>query len=176
MEKWLSHWWGRDMAAGAIAAFAMALYMMIAMAASGLGFWTFPNVVAAVVPAFSPPSAGFELVPSLLGLAIHLIGGALFALAYGAIAWAIAPAIARHYRPALLTGALYAALIYVVQGRLIGPAVDPALAMLPMGHYLIGHLIFGTLMTLLITRNVRRREARITFAPQAPIEIPIERS
>ncbi|MNT87413.1 hypothetical protein D3C72_2278260 [compost metagenome] len=64
----------------------------------------------------------------------------------------------------------------MVQGRLIGPAVDPALTMLPMGHYLIGHLIFGTVTTVLITRNVRRREARITFAPKLPVEIPIERS
>ena len=175
MEKWLSHWWGRDMVTGVIASMAMAAYMMIAMALSGLGFWTFLNVIGAMVPAFRPPSAGFELLPTLTGLTIHLIGGALLALAYGVIAWAIAPAIGRHYQPALITGALYAALIYVVLGRLIGPALNPAIAMLPMGHYLVGYLIFGFLTTLLITRGVRHREARVTFAPKVPVEIPIER-
>jgi hypothetical protein len=177
MENWLSHWWSRDMMAGAIASVAMALYMMIAMAATGLGFWTFLNVVGTMLPLFGPPTTEFGWLPTLTGLAIHLGVGAILALFYGVIAWAIAPAIARHYRPALITGTLYATLIYFWLGRLIGPAIDPAIALLPKWHYLVGYLIFGTVTTILITRGVRRREhlAAVTFAPAAPIEVPGQR-
>jgi hypothetical protein len=177
MENWLSHWWSRDMLAGVIASVAMALYMMIAMAASGLGFWTFLNVVGTMLPLFGPPTTEFAWLPTLTGLVIHLGVGAGLALMYGVIAWAIAPAMARHYQPALITGALYATLIYIWLGRLIGPAIDPAIALLPKGHYLVGYLIFGTVTTILITRGVRRRDhlAAVTFAPPAPIEAPSER-
>lgn len=178
MESWLNHWWSRDMVVGVIASAAMSLYMMIVMAAMGLGFWTFLNVVAAAVPMLSPPTAGFALLPTLTGLVIQLAIGAFLALMYGVIAWAIAPAIGRHYKPALVTGVLYAALIYVWLGRLIGPAIDPALALLPKGHFLVGYLIFGAVTTLLITRGVRHRErlAAVTFGPGAPREAPSEQA
>jgi hypothetical protein len=177
MQNWLSHWWGRDLVAGMIASLAMALYMMVAMAATGLGFWSFLNVTAGVLPVFGPPMPTFDPLPTLMGLAIHLGVGACLALMYGVIAWAMAPVMVRHYRPALITGALYATLIYIWLGRLIGPALEPAIAVLPKGHYLVGYLIFGTVTTLLITRGVRgrSRQAAVTFAPATPVEASSER-
>lgn len=174
MERWMHHIWGRAIAAGMVAALAMGLYIMTAMAVSGLGFWSFPNIVAATFPAFRPPSAGLELATSV-GAWTHVLVGGLLAIPYGLITWAIAPAIDEDYRPELLTGLLYGGLTYVVMGKLIAPWLNPAIPMLPEAHWAIGHLIFGVVTALLVAVSARRYEPPITFAPEVKAEAPTSR-
>jgi hypothetical protein len=73
------------------------------------------------------------------------------------------------YLPAVFTGVLWGALVYLLMGRLIGRLIDPAVAMLPQGLYVVAHLVFGGVMAAVIAAGARR-EARITFAPGVPVE------
>jgi hypothetical protein len=172
LDGWLAHWWGRAIGAGAIAAVAMALYMMVAMAVMQLGFWTFVNVIGATVPAFRPPTAGFDPGAFFAGTGVHLLTGIGWALPYALITWAIAPAIDDDFRPEIVTGLLYGGLVYVVMGRFIGPAIDPAIAFLPMGHYLIAHLIYGVVTALVVAAFAQRSATAVTFAPEVKERTP----
>jgi hypothetical protein len=166
---WPTHWAWRTIIAGVLAAAVMALVMMTVMASRGLGFWTFLNVIGATFPSFRPPSAGFDPVATFAGTFMHLLTGAVWALPYGVVAWAIAPRMVERYLPAVFTGVLWGALVYLLMGRLIGRLIDPAVAMLPQGLYVVAHLVFGGVMAAVIAAGARR-EARITFAPGVPVE------
>lgn len=168
---WQRHWWGRTIVAGMIAAAVMALVMMAGMWARGLGYWTFLNVIGATVPALRPPTAGFDVAGTFSGMALHLITGAAWAVPYGVVVWAIAPRMVERFIPAVTTGVLYGALVYLLMGRLIGRLIDPAVAMLPQGLYVVAHLVFGGVMAAVIAAG-SRAEARITFSPDVPVEEP----
>lgn len=175
MEHWLDHIWGRAIAAGMVAALAMGLYIMAAMAVSGLGFWSFPNIVAATFPGFRPPTAGFTPIATAVGAWTHVFVGAILAIPYALMTWAIAPAIDKRVPRELITGLLYGGLVYVVMGKLIAPLVDPAIPMVPEVHWVIGHLIFGVVTALLVAVSARRYEPPVTFAPEAKAEAPTTR-
>jgi hypothetical protein len=63
--------------------------------------------------------------------------------------------------------------MYILMGRLIGPLTDPAVNLLPQGHYLIAHLIYGVIMAAIVAAGARHEEAAITFAPSTSVEEPL---
>ncbi|MFN3431674.1 MAG: hypothetical protein ACK46X_17190 [Candidatus Sericytochromatia bacterium] len=175
MERWMDHIWGRAIAAGMVAAQAMGLYIMVAMALSGLGFWSYPNIVAAAFPGFRPPTASFTPIATAIGAWSHVLVGAAIAIPYGLMTWAIAPAIDKRVPRELITGLLYGGLVYVVMGKLIAPLVNPAMPMVPEAHWVVGHLIFGVVTALLVAASARRYEPPVTFAPEVKAEAPTSR-
>ena len=69
----------------------------------------------------------------------------------------------------MITGVLYGGLVYLVMGRLIGPLIDPAVAMLPQALYVIAHLVYGAVMAAVIVAGSKHEAARVTFAPDVEV-------
>lgn len=158
-------WWARVAAAGAVGGLAMALFMMIALAGLGQGFWTFLNAVAAVVPDFRTVTAAFDVEITLTGLVLHLATAAILALGYGALVVAGFARMGRRYDLAASLGFAYGLVLYFVGGLWLGPLADPALALMPQYHYVVAHILYGVVTALLVTAWTRRSEVEIIFAP-----------
>ena len=160
-------WWGKTALAGVIGAVAFGLYVMIAaaMAAGANAFWQPMNLIGATVPAFSPPAVGFEAGPSLTGMAIHLAMGAVWGLIYGAIAAAAFPRALHKMGASTLAGLGLGLTAYVITGLILGPLVNPSLALAEPINYFIGHMVFGFVTAWALTAMTNRREVEITRAP-----------
>ena len=160
-------WWGKAALAGVIGALVMGLYSMIAasMAAGANAFWQPLNMIGATVPGFSPPVTGFEAGPTLTGLAIHMATGAVWGLIYGAIAAAAFPRALHRFGASTLAGLGLGLTAYVITGLILGPLVNPSMALAEPINYFISHMIFGFVTAWSLTAMTNRREVEITHAP-----------
>ena len=141
--------WRLLAAQGAVAGVLSAL-VMLAIATvtypifdSGSDGWTFLKVVSSAVLGddAAAPLTGFEAVPVLVGLVLHLAIGAFVGATY---ALAIAMFDLEGWTPVALFGLLYGAFLFVWSTVLIGAGLGgQAIADLPLIVMLWGNLLFG---------------------------------
>lgn len=124
-------------AAGIVAAVAMAVFAMIVSAARGAGFFAPMRLIAAAVLGLDALTAGGGA--AILGMAIHLAVGAGFGLLFAAMLPSGVSGLAK-----IGAGLLYGLGIFVVMTFLVLPWVDlPMSATLSVGWFLLYHLAFG---------------------------------
>ncbi len=150
-------WWNKALGAGVLAGVLMSAYWMIVSAFMGAGFWTPLNMIGATIPAFRPPAQFFEFGPALTGLIIHLIVAAFWGLVLGFFASRLANSF-RMGGGALLIGLGWGLAIWIISGLLIGPLVNPVMAMAPPVNYFISHMIYGLSSALFLWAWARDHE------------------
>ena len=165
-------WWLQSAVAGLVGGAMMALVTMIWTFAEGNGFWWPLNVVAGAYPAFQPPMLGFEVGATMVGITTHLTITTLLGLAYGAVAAAFFPRVARDWTSATLLGLGWGVAIWAVVGAWIGHQINPFLTLTPTFGFFVAHLIYGVTTALIMCAFTRKRQLLITFAPET---VEIER-
>lgn len=155
-------WWGKAAAAGVIGGLVMGLYMMVANALMGGGFWTPMNLIGGTFAAFRPVTEVFTAGPSVVGTLMHLVTAALFGLLYGALALTFFDNGLSKMGTAAVSGLLYGAAVYLVMGLFIGPMIDPLITAMPPITYFVSHLVFG-LVTALALAMMSRRPTEVTI-------------
>lgn len=135
----------RGAIAGLAGGAAMAAYEMVAMWATGHGALAPLELIGAAQPV-SSGTAGV-----LVGLGSHLITSAYWGTQLGAIAEP-APIAALTGRRPLWLGVLWGAAVWAIMGKIVGPILDPAIAQVPEPHFFIGHVIYGAISALVVTR------------------------
>jgi cation:H+ antiporter len=149
-------WIGKSALGGIAGGFSMALFAMATMA-SAWGFYDFLHRIAATAQAFRPPAMGFEPASLSFGLALHLAVSAALGAAFGLISLRF-PGMISTQRAATLAGLLYGAAAWLVMGRFIGPALNPALDAMPFILYLASHLLYGWMTAWALHALTRNRE------------------
>lgn len=160
----MTHWgkvvgWGAI--AGLVGGIVMAMMMMMVTALSGMGLLA---PVYAIAATFNPSWAatrGFDLVPLLVGLMVHMMNSAIFGAIFAALLWRIAPRTL--VSPvSLLSGMVWGALLLGFNQLIVLPALDkPLLAATSgiFGWWLLSHLMFGAVLGALAAATLGR-EAR----------------
>lgn len=170
IERIPGNFWALCAVAGVAGAVLMGLYMMASTATLQMGWWVFPNLVGATLPAYRPPVGDFAGGMSIAGLGLHLIIGAVFGMLYGAIAASLFPWTARNWGPAFLLGLAYGALVWSVMVLAISPMFSPFINLAPPYNLFYGHLFFGLITALAVCAWERRRHIMVTFFPEAVAE------
>lgn len=113
--------------------FSMLLYTLLAIG----GFWQPMNLIAAVLDQDWGEIAAFEALPTLLGIAIHLVTSAIIGLVF---AWMVGG-----IRDQVVLKAIFAGLVvWVVAEFVVLPAVDPVMArVFPEWLFAAAHVVFG---------------------------------
>lgn len=154
-------WWGSAVGAGIIAGlvFVMA-QMLLVWAFLGQSPWGPPRMIAAMAlgPEVLPPPAGFEAVPILVAMMIHLVFSILYGIVIGAIVQKMGMGAA------VLTGAVFGLVaMYLVNFYLVAPLLFPWFLQATNWITAFNHLLFGLVAggayVALRDRHGRRRPA-----------------
>lgn len=135
---------------GVLAGLGMAVYIALAMLASGVA-------PLATLALFAPDPESGPLVGVLAHLAVSGIYGVLFGVGYAVL-------LRRpDYNPPVwlhaVIGGLYGLLLLLAGTLVLLPATGSQLQQIPLLHLAIGHLLYGALLGWLVYRRVRRKEA-----------------
>lgn len=158
-------WWGKAVVAGMIGGLAMGMYEMVATLLLGGGFWAPLNMIASTFEAFRPPAEGLNPAATLTGLMLHMITSAFWGLVL-ALSVGILPKLFSGSGVSLATGLLYGAIVWLVMGRGIGPALNPVMSMAPPWNFFLGHLVFGLVTAWVLYAWAKNRE--LTLKPEKP--------
>lgn len=164
--------WGKAAACGMLGGLAMGLYEMTTAAMDGMSFFAPLNMIAASLPAFRPPAAGFAPAATTTGLVLHMITSAFWGLAFAGLAVALAPRVLAAVGRGAAAGLVFGLVVYLVMGLGIGPIIDPVLRMAHPLHYFVGHLVYGVVLGATLGAWIGRRDLAVTFAPEAKVEEP----
>jgi hypothetical protein len=121
----------------------MAAFTMGIMGATGRGYATPLNLIAAIFPPWRPVVSGLHPLAACIGFTAHF----LVAIAWSALfAWGMRTLLPERFRGpwSLLIGGLGLGLLaWIVTGIRIAPIVDPALRMMPGSIAFLAHLVYG---------------------------------
>jgi hypothetical protein len=130
-------------AAGFAGGAVMAAFTMGSMGATGRGYATPLNLIAAIFPPWRPIVSGLHPLAACIGLTAHF----LVAIAWSvALAWVMRTWLPDRYRgpwPLLSGGLALGIIAWIVSGVRIAPAIDPALRMMPGSIAFLAHLVYG---------------------------------
>lgn len=164
-------WAGPALTAGALGGLVKILYLMAASWVLGAGFWTPANMAGATFEPFAPPAIGFELLPSLTGMLLHVATCAVWGLVFGALVMR-RPGMLRSAAATTLAG-LGLGLVFAVTAYVIGPFFNPYSAGInPLLGYvppLVGNLLFGLVTAFALRAGLKRNTLTITMAPEQPV-------
>jgi hypothetical protein len=142
--------------AGVFAAIGMAIAVMLVSYSIGEGFWFPLELISGLFFGVKVILGGAELV--LLGLAIHLVTGALLGVAFSVL---VSPLENR--RQAFWEGIIYGVIVWAIMSYVVLPFLNHTMSermAIISGWWFLCHLIFGAL--LYITPDLLRAfEARI---------------
>ncbi|HEY9724468.1 MAG TPA: hypothetical protein V6D47_20880 [Oscillatoriaceae cyanobacterium] len=155
--------WGQVVLAGLLAGLAFAGVMMIVNWRLGEGFCWYANTVAAVWPPLRPAGHDLAWVPTLVGLATHLIVSVLLALVYTALVLTWAPHLIHHWGHATWLGMVVGMLLWLGFGLWLTPFVDPAMLRQVPELYYSAHLVFGMALVWLLAALVPQNEIAVAF-------------
>ncbi len=139
-------WAGTGIIGGIVAGIAMAMVAMVWMALAGQGFWKPMDVIASILLGKSAIQAGFQVVPELLGMMIHLVLSAAFGLVFAFV-------VARtSWSSGAIVGAAlaYGLLLWIVNVVIIDTLFIPAgLSLAPTPLMVVVHLVYGLVLGLI---------------------------
>jgi hypothetical protein len=138
-------WAGTGIVGGIIAGIAMAMVAMVWMALAGQGFWKPMDLIASILLGKGAINPGFQVVPELLGMMIHLALSALFGLVF-----AFVVAHTSWSSGAIIGAALaYGLLLWIVNVVIIDTLFIPAgLSLAPTIVLVVVHLVYGLVLGL----------------------------
>lgn len=146
-------WAGTGIIGGVIAGVAMVTAAMVWMALVGQGFFKPLDVIASILMGKAAINPGFQVVPELVGIMIHLALSALFGLFF-------AFAVSRASWPsgAIIGAALaYGLLLWIVNVVIIDANFIPAgLSLAPTPLMIVVHLVFGLVLGLVTAPKLSR--------------------
>ncbi len=140
-------WAGTGIIGGIIAGVAMAMVAMVWMMLAGAGFWKPMDLIASILLGKSAISAGFQMVPELVGMMIHLMLSAAFGLVFAFFvsrtSWSSG---------AITAAALaYGLLLWIVNVVIIDTLFIPAgLSLAPTPLMVAVHLVYGLVLGLVV--------------------------
>lgn len=168
-------WWGRSALAGLIGGAAFLLYKGVYMAIMGFGFWAPLNMMAALFPAFRPPSTAFSPGSTLTGLVVLALITTIGGLFYGWLAATFYPQPIRSWGNSTLIGLTWGVLFGSIATLLLGPWLFPELVQANPVNFFIGCVAYDLVTHWALTAWARRRDVSVTFAPEVPVVREISR-
>ncbi len=139
-------WAGTGIVAGIVAGIVMAMTAMVWMALAGQGFFRPLDAIASILLGRGAITPGFQMLPELVGMAIHLVLSAVFGLVFAFLA----------ARTSLSKGAIigaavaYGLLLWVVNVVVIDTLFVPAgLSLAPTPLMIVVHVVYGLVLGLI---------------------------
>jgi uncharacterized membrane protein YagU involved in acid resistance len=137
----------------------MAMWSMIVLWLTGVGFWTPLNLIAHTVWRGAPLGATFSWGALVLGMVVHVMMATLLGMVFAAL-------VSRYStnRTALLTaGMVYGVMIWLLMQYVLWPLVDAAAAQaFTAWVFATGHLLYGMVTAMVVApalaAGVLRRE------------------
>ncbi len=146
-------WAGTGIIGGVLAGVAMVTAAMVWMALVGQGFFKPLDVIASILMGKAAINPGFQVVPELVGIMIHLALSTLFGFFF-------AFAVSRASWPsgAIIGAALaYGLLLWIVNVVIIDANFVPAgLSLAPTPLMIVVHLVFGLVLGLVAAPKLSR--------------------
>ncbi|HQU07619.1 MAG: hypothetical protein B7X04_01600 [Parcubacteria group bacterium 21-54-25] len=143
---------------GIITSIAMAMIEMIYEGLFGVGFWSAPVFIAAVLlrnlQAVALP-VPFGVVPVVVGLMGHMMNSIIFTFVFMVF-------IAKRFtsRATAITGGIvYALMIFFIMWFLVLPAIDPVMLNLNPYVFAFAHIVWGTVLGLMARIAVTSKSA-----------------
>lgn len=131
----------QGLVAGALSAVAMAATLMAGSALAGPGLWAPLNAIGGFFRPWQPPAVGFVLPTALLGLATHLIAGAVFGALYASAAERM------DRRSVVLVAVYYGFMLWFGATFLVLSWLKPELhSVFKSWTFLVGHLVYGLVL------------------------------
>jgi hypothetical protein len=139
----------RALAARGAWAGVLASLIMVAIAAvaaplieANTDAWSFPKVVSSIVlgEEAASPLAGFDALPVVLGLLLHLAIGAFFGAVFACIVGFLD---VEETVPVVLAGIVYGVIVFLTTYVMIGQLLFPAIDDLPLVVSFWNHVAFG---------------------------------
>jgi hypothetical protein len=130
-------------AAGAAGGAMMAAFTMGIMGATGRGYATPLNLIAAIFPPWRPVVSGLHPLAAGIGFTAHFLVSISWSILF---AWAMRSLLPERVRGpwSLLLGGLGLGLLaWIATGVRIAPMIDPALRMMPGPIAFLAHLVYG---------------------------------
>ncbi len=134
--KWL--------AGGFVGGMVMAMWEMIveAIIPNGAGFWAAPTYIGATLlrtlQTLAKP-VPFDALGFLVGVMGHMMNSLIIGLVF---VWLIAPRF-KSLVGQVVAGLVYAMLVFGIMWLAVVPVVDPVMANLNAGVFLLGHMMYG---------------------------------
>jgi hypothetical protein len=148
--------------AGLIGGIVMAMFMMVVTALTGMGFLAPLYAIAATFNSPWAMTKGFDPVPVVIGLMVHMMNSIIFGLIFALLLGWIAPR-ALALPVSAVAGMVWGLIVLGVNQLLVLPALDrPMLTATNgvFGWWLIAHLMFGLALGAIVGATVGR-SARI---------------
>ncbi len=147
-------WVGAGIIGGIIAGIAMAMVAMVWMALAGQGFFKPMDLIASILLGKGAIQLGFQIVPEIVGMAIHMMLSAAFGFVF-------AFAVSRGSWPsgAIIGAALaYGLLLWIVNVVIIDANLIPAgLSLAPTPLVVVVHLVFGLVLGLIAAPKLSKK-------------------
>jgi tetrahydromethanopterin S-methyltransferase subunit G len=140
-------WLGTGIIGGIVAGIAMAMVAMVWMLLAGQGFWRPMDVIASILLGEDTINPGFQMVPELVGMAIHMMLSAVFGLVF---AFVVAHT---SWSSGAIVGAAtaYGLLLWIVNVVIIDANFIPAgLSLAPTPLMIVVHLVYGLVLGLVL--------------------------
>ncbi len=162
-------WWRRSALAGLIGGTAFLFYKAASLAILGIGFWAPLNMMAALFPAFRPPSTAFSPGATLTGLLVLGLISMAGGLFYGWAAATFYPQQIRTWGNSTLIGLAWGFAGGSIATLLLAPWLFPELVQASPVNFFIGCVAYEVVTHWALTAWARKRDFPITFAPEVPV-------
>jgi hypothetical protein len=135
----------RAIAAGLAASVVMGMIEMVYEAVAGDGFWSPVVYIGATVlrrlQEVRPP-VGFDFWGVILGLGGHMMNSAVLGVVFAALAGRGE----RGRGAAVIWGAVYGLVVFIVMWYVVVPRVDPVMGNLHAGVFALSHVVWGVVL------------------------------
>jgi hypothetical protein len=132
------------LAGGFVGGMVMAMWEMIveAIIPNGAGFWAAPTYIGATIlrnlQTLAKP-VPFDALGFIAGVMGHMMNSLIFGLIF---VWLIAPRF-KSLAGQVVAGLVYGMVVFGVMWLVVVPVVDPVMANLNVGVFLLGHMMYG---------------------------------
>lgn len=157
-------WWLQSAVAGLVGGLAMAVSWCIGSALGGNGVWTPLNVIGLTLAGSAPIPTTFGSY-TLGGAFLHLLTSMCWGIVFSAVIGLAFPNLTRSVTTMVFSGLAFGVLVFLMMGEVIAPRINPDIMSLHVANYLIGHLVFGVVTSLLLFAAARKQRLSVTFSP-----------
>lgn len=158
----------RGAVAGMAGGVVMAMWSMVALWWTGVGFWSPLNLIAHIVWRSAPLGATFSGVALVIGLVLHMMMSMLLGMV---VAVGVRSSRQLVVNPAVLamTGMVFGIVVWAVMQYALWRAVDPAAARaFTPWVFAVGHLMYGAATAVLAGAGMARPEQAVWHSPATP--------
>lgn len=167
-EAMSAHTLKRGAVAGMAGGVVMAMWSMIVLWLTGVGFWSPLNLIAHTVWRGAPLGATFSGGALVLGLVIHMMMSMILGMVLAVGVRTVAQ-LGRNPVTLAMTGMAFGIVVWVVMQYGVWKAVDPAAAPLfTPWVFAVGHLMFGAATALVMGTSTATQGHAVPHAHGSP--------